>query len=79
MAYSEAQKRATKKYQEKAYDRLELQLKKGMKEVYREQAAARGLSLNAYIVSLLEADRESLDAAAKPLTTPAPSDVSSDQ
>ena len=75
MAYSEAQKRATMKYKEKAYDRLELQLKKGMKEVYREQATARGLSLNAYIVSLLEADRESLDAAAKPLTTPAPSDA----
>ena len=56
MAYSEAQKRATMKYQAKAYDRLELQLRKGMKEVYRNQAAVRGLSLNAYIISLLEAD-----------------------
>ena len=43
---------------EKAYDRLELQLKKGMKEVYRAQAAAHGMSLNAYIISLLEADAE---------------------
>lgn len=56
MPYSEAQKRATRKYMEKAYDRLELQLKKGMKDVYRAQAAAHGLSLNAYIISLLDRD-----------------------
>ena len=71
MAYSEAQKRATMKYKEKAYDRLELQLKKGMKEVYRAQAAARGLSLNAYIIGLLEADKTPEELAAKPVT-PAP-------
>ncbi|OUN12603.1 hypothetical protein [Flavonifractor sp. An91] len=58
MPYSESQKKATMKYMEKAYDRLELQLKKGMKEVYRAQAAAHGMSLNAYIISLLEADAE---------------------
>ena len=79
MAYSEAQKKATLKYRDKAYEQMNLQVKKGMKEQYKSQAAARGLSLNAYIVSLLEADRASLDAAAKPLTTPAPSDASSDQ
>lgn len=56
MAYSEAQKKATMKYMEKTYDRLELQLKKGMKEVYRAQAKEHGMSLNAYIISLLEAD-----------------------
>lgn len=53
---TEAQNRANRKYKEKTYDRLELQLKKGMKEVYRAQAAAHGLSLNAYIISLLEKD-----------------------
>ena len=57
MPYSEAQKRATMKYKEKAYDRLELQLKKGTKEEYRAQAAAHGMSLNAYIISLLERDK----------------------
>ena len=57
MAYSEAQKRATMKYNQKTYDRLELQLKKGKKDEYRAQAAAHGLSLNAYIISLLEADK----------------------
>ena len=54
MAYSEAQKRATIKYKAKTYDRLELQLKKGAKDEYRAQAAKRGMSLNAYIISLLE-------------------------
>lgn len=58
MAYSEAQKRATLKYKAKAYDRLELQLKKGKKEEYRAQAEKRGMSLNAYIISLIEKDME---------------------
>lgn len=62
MPYSEAQKRATMRYKEKAYDRLELQLKKGMKDIYRAQASAHGLSLNAYIISLLEADRSGVAA-----------------
>lgn len=58
MAYSEAQKRATLKYKAKAYDRLELQLKKGKKKEYRTQAEKRGMSLNAYIISLIEKDME---------------------
>lgn len=56
MAYSEAQKRATMKYKQKAYDRIEINVSKGTKEVYKAQAAKRGLSLQAYIVSLIEAD-----------------------
>lgn len=56
MAYSEAQKNATRKYIAKTYDRLELQLKKGAKEQYRQQAEKHGLSLNAYIISLIEKD-----------------------
>lgn len=57
MPYSEAQKRATLKYRSKAYDRFEVQAPKGQKEIYRSQADAHGLSLNAYIIQLLEADR----------------------
>lgn len=71
MPYSEAQKRATAKYNQAHYDRLELQLKKGMKEVYRAQAAAHGMSLNAYIISLLDADAH---AVAAERTTPPPAD-----
>lgn len=58
MAYSEAQKNATLKYKAKAYDRINLDVKKGLREQYKAQAAKRGLSLNAYIVSLIEKDME---------------------
>lgn len=58
MAYSEAQKRATMKYAASNYERLNLQLRKGKKAEYRAQAEKRGLSLNAYIVSLIEKDME---------------------
>lgn len=65
MPYSDAQKRATLKYRKENYARINLDLKKEKKEEYRAQAAARGLSLNAYIISLLEADRA-------PALSPAP-------
>ncbi len=58
MAYSEAQKRATLKYKAKNYDQMNLQLKKGAKDIYKAQAAKRGLSLNAYIIQLIEKDME---------------------
>ena len=57
MPYSEASKNATKKYLAKTYDRLELQLKKGKKDEYRKQAKEHNMSLNAYIIALLEKDR----------------------
>ncbi len=56
MAYTEAQKRATMKYREKNYARINLDLKREKKEQYRAQAEKRGLSLNAYIISLIEKD-----------------------
>lgn len=57
MPYSESQKRATARYKAKAYEHIDLTVKKGQREVYKAQAASHGLSLNAYIISLLEADR----------------------
>lgn len=56
MAYSEAQKNATLKYREKAYSRITLDIKKENKDRYRAQAEKRGMSLQAYIISLIEAD-----------------------
>lgn len=58
MAYSEAQKRATMKYREKAYARINLDIKKEKKDEYKAQAEKKGMSLNAYIVSLIEKDME---------------------
>ena len=56
MAYSEAQKKATLKYRKENYSRISLDLKKDKKEKYKAQAERRGMTLNAYIISLLEAD-----------------------
>ena len=39
MAYSEAQKKAVKKYNEKAYDEIKLRVKKGQKQIIQEYAS----------------------------------------
>lgn len=57
MSYSESAKNATAKYIKAKRDQLNLSMPKGKKEEYRIQAAQHGLSLNAYILSLLEADK----------------------
>lgn len=56
MAYSEAQKRASKKYNLKAYERIELTVKKGRKDLIKSKASALGLSVNSYINSLIDND-----------------------
>lgn len=63
MPYSDAQKRATLKYKARAYEHIDVTVKKGERERYKAQAAARGMSLNAYIISLLDADRDSIGDA----------------
>lgn len=59
MAYSEASKKATIKYQKKAYDRLELKVKKGEKERIKQRADEIGKSVNAYIWDLIMNDIKS--------------------
>ena len=49
MALSEAQKRAVAKYNAKSYDRLELKVLKGKKEVIQSIADKQGKSVNGYI------------------------------
>ncbi len=56
MPYSEAQKRATIKYKEKAYEKLTLDLKKGTKEIWKAQAQKKDMTLTAYIKYLIEKD-----------------------
>lgn len=56
MAYSEAAKRATIKYQKKTYDRMELKVKKGEKEKIQQRAAELGTSVNNYIWDLIKRD-----------------------
>ena len=54
--YSQAQNKATQRYNAKAYDRVELKLYKGQKEQVKAYAESQGLSLNAYINKLIADD-----------------------
>ena len=48
---------ATKnKWNAQNYDQLRVVVKKGKKEEYKSHAQSKGMSLNAYIISLIEAD-----------------------
>ena len=59
MPYSEAQKRATQRYKEKkGYVKINIDVTEDNRTRYKNQAARRGLSLSAYIVSLIEKDME---------------------
>mgnify|MGYP002576316244 CR=1 FL=1 len=60
MAYSEAKKKATIKYQKKTYDRIELKVKKGEKEKIKARAAELGISVNTYMIELIKKDLEEI-------------------
>jgi predicted HicB family RNase H-like nuclease len=49
MPYNEVQKRATAKYNAKAYDELKIRVDKGRKTNLQSHAAARGESLNGFV------------------------------
>lgn len=49
MAISKAQQRATAKYVKSNYDRLEVKVPKGQKEVIQAHAQERGESVNGFI------------------------------
>lgn len=53
---TEAAKKAVAKYHEKL-DEIKVRVPKGKKAEYKAQAEAHGMSLNAYIIKLLEADK----------------------
>lgn len=53
-----ARTRASNKYNQKAYDRLNLVVPKGHREQIKAHAASRGQSLNAYICNLIERDMQ---------------------
>lgn len=55
MAYSESQKRASRKYNENNYDRLFITVPKGKKDEYKAKSKAKGYtSLNQYIIDCIE-------------------------
>ena len=54
--YSDAQKEATARYNKKAYDRIDLIVKKGQRQVIKDFAASQGKSLNRFILDAVEAE-----------------------
>lgn len=54
MAYTEAQKKATNKWIKNNYDRINITLPLGQREVWRSKADELGISLNEFIRSCVE-------------------------
>lgn len=50
------QQKASMKYRDKNYQRIEFLVYKGQKEIIKEYAQSKGMSLNAYINSLIASD-----------------------
>ena len=61
MAYTEAQREATAWYNKKAYDRIDLVVKKGRRDEIKRFAAALGKSTNQFINDAI--DRAMAEAA----------------
>jgi len=54
--YSDAQKEATARYNKKSYDRINIIVKKGQRQIIKDYAARQGKSLNRFICDLVEAE-----------------------
>ena len=54
MAYSEAQKKAVKKYNNKSQDEIKLRVKKGNKDIIQKHAESRNETVNGMLNRLLE-------------------------
>lgn len=52
--YSDAQKEATARYNKKAYDRIDVVVPKGQREIIKAYAASQGKSLNRFICDAIE-------------------------
>ena len=58
MSYSDAQQEATARYNKKAYDRIEIKVKKGRKREIFSYARKRQKSVNQLIVDLIDKEIE---------------------
>lgn len=70
MAISEARYRANKKYNEKTYERLAIDVKKGERDRLKAYADSQGMSLNNFVCSCLSyCINHSIDVSAVPALT----------
>ena len=58
MAYSEAQKEATARYNKKAYDRIDLIVPKGKRQIIKDFAKSKGKSTNTFINDAIDTAME---------------------
>lgn len=56
LKYSDAQKEATARYNKKAYDRINIIVKKGQREIIKTFASRQGKSLNRFVLDAIEAE-----------------------
>ena len=65
MPVSDAKKRANRKYNEKAYDRIELKVIKGKKETLQNHAQSKGESLNGFVNRAIDeaVERDTMEGA----------------
>lgn len=54
--YYDSQKEATARYNKKAYDRINIIVKKGQREIIKEFAASQGKSLNRFVLDAVDAE-----------------------
>ncbi|MBA9088830.1 putative HicB family RNase H-like nuclease [Fontibacillus solani] len=54
----EAANKAKRKYNDANYERIPLDVKRGLKAVYKEAADAKGMSLNSYIQEAIKEKME---------------------
>ena len=66
MKPNKAHNKAVNKYISKHYDRVNLILPKGDKDIIKRVAASRGMSVNGFIQSLLEAEIARCKTESKP-------------
>lgn len=52
--YSDAQKEATARYNKKAYDRIDVVVPKGKRQIIKDFAASQGKSLNRFICDAID-------------------------
>lgn len=54
--YYDSQKEATARYNKKAYDRINIIVKKGQRQIIKDFAASQGKSLNRFILDAVDAE-----------------------
>lgn len=54
--YYDSQKEATARYNKKTYDRINIIVKKGQREIIKDFAARQGKSLNRFVLDAVEAE-----------------------